>query len=246
MPDLSESRVSQAELDHLMTRRPDDGQSGVKNVWKSTHGEGWRVRLKWQGKLRSLKGIFPSPREAAKALVRFYREHLGDDWRATIRPGWYVPEPPADRPWHVPQAQCRDPRKHPTSAGWCPELARLPRRRVRLRPLEGDGYRIFEQDPGEWVITAVEMGITVYVDPPGHKAHFASRESALIFLGMWQRQRWPWLGLRILGEPRKAAKLPRRDSKPRTVLPVRVAVPRPGWRRLPDVWRATPALPFPA
>lgn len=245
MSDFLSARVTSAELAHLETRRPDEGHSGYKSVFKATHGTGWRVRLKVGGKLRSLKGIHPSPREAASALVRFYRERYGASWTTLTRPAWYIPEPPPDRPWHVPAAQCRDPRKYPTSAGYCPELARLPRRRVRLRPVEADGYRIFEQDPGEWVITAVELGHTVYADQPGRKSFFATRESALIFLGMWQRRRWPMLGLRILGERRKSPKLPPRNAMPRHVLPLSFPTVRPKWRRLPDVWRVTLPLPFP-
>lgn len=241
---LLDRSVSLAELAHLETRRPDEGHSGFKNVFPATHGDGWRVRLKWQGKLRSLKRIHPSPREAAKAEVRFYREHFGEDWMTKIRPGYYVALPPEQerrRPWYVSPAMCGDPRKG--APGWCPKLGRLPRRYPKFRPVEADGYRVFEQARGEWVITTVVLGHTKYPDPPG-KSSFQTRESALIFLGMWMRTRWPWLGLRILGEPTPAPRLPRRDTKPRLVIPLSLPHRRPRWRRLPEVWRVTPPLPF--
>ncbi len=243
---LSQTPVSLAELAHLETRRPDDDRSGYKNVFAATHGTGWRVRLKVGGALKSLKGIYPSPREAAKSLVRFYREKFGPEWMGRVREGWYIPEPPTERPWYVPQSWCRDARRHPTSRGYCPELARMGgrRKRPRLRAIEADGYRIFEQDPGEWVITAQILGHTVYVDKPGPHGWFHTRDGALVFLGMYQRTRWPWLGLRILGEPRRVDRLPQRNHKPWSVIPLSAPTRRPRWRRLPEVWRQTPSLPF--
>lgn len=80
--------VTQAELSHLATRRPDDGHSGYKFVIGSTHGRKWRVRFRLRGTVYSLQKVYVSPREAAKAMVRYLRQEYGPDWRARIRPGW--------------------------------------------------------------------------------------------------------------------------------------------------------------
>lgn len=85
--------VSQAELDHLATRSPSPDESGYKCVFPSTHGDGWRVRIKKGGILYSLPKIYRHPRDAAKNVARHYRNEYGADWMKVVRPGYVPPKP---------------------------------------------------------------------------------------------------------------------------------------------------------
>jgi hypothetical protein len=90
VPDVAP--VSQAELDHLASLKPDNKASGYKGVFPSTHADGWRVRVKTGGVLHSLPRIYRHPRDAAKAMVRFYRHKCGPEWTKLIKPGYNPPK----------------------------------------------------------------------------------------------------------------------------------------------------------
>lgn len=187
--------VTAEELSHLLTRSPKG--SGYKSVYKAKDNA-WRVRVRDRKKVVSIEKYYKTPREAACAVVRYYRQRYGAHWQSIVRPG-YDPPIPAPRP------------------------ARLKTKRFKLRWVAGSAHlvactaadpnvviEVIEQARNEWVLLVRLLGTIVPIESPNRCGYFQSHHAALIYLGMVLRD--SVMGLKAL-RPGRARMSRRRKVK---------------------------------